>query len=243
MTGSRCASSSSARRSWVGRWQAGGHLTHGFRPNISGKLFRHRSLRCRSVNISVGLRRKLGGGAHEERPLILIAGYSSYPRLVNFRVLREIADEVGATFMVDMAHFAGLVAGKVHTGDYTPSPTRTSSRRQPTRPCAVPAVDLSFAARNSRSSSIAVSAGTRRSPSPTSWQPRRRVDRSVAAVLPGLCGSGCRQRAGLADALMARGCWRRDQAERTTISCSSMSVTSVSTDDKPSPRAARPGSR
>ena len=60
--------------------------------------------------------------AHEERPLILIAGYSSYPRLVNFRVMREIADEVGATFMVDMAHFAGLVAGKVLTGDYDPVP-------------------------------------------------------------------------------------------------------------------------
>src|SRR5207245_9983249 len=60
--------------------------------------------------------------AREERPLILIAGYSSYPRLVNFRLMREIADEVGATFMVDMAHFAGLVAGKVLTGDYDPLP-------------------------------------------------------------------------------------------------------------------------
>src|SRR5437773_5254670 len=101
--------------------QAGGHLTHGFRPNISGKLFRHRSY---GVDPSTFLldydevRRR----AHEERPLILIAAYSSYPRLVNFRVLREIADEVGATFMVDMAHFAGLVAGKVHTGDYDPVP-------------------------------------------------------------------------------------------------------------------------
>src|SRR5205823_1791601 len=55
-------------------------------------------------------------------PLILIAGYSAYPRLINFRVMREIADEVGATFMVDMAHFAGLVAGKVFTGDYDPVP-------------------------------------------------------------------------------------------------------------------------
>ena len=101
--------------------QAGGHLTHGFRPNISGKLFRHRSY---SVDPDTFLldydvvRQR----AHEERPLILIAGYSSYPRLVNFRVLREIADEVGATFMVDMAHFAGLVAGKVLTGDYDPVP-------------------------------------------------------------------------------------------------------------------------
>src|SRR5881628_2569291 len=58
--------------------------------------------------------------AREERPLLLIAGYSSYPRRINFRTFREIADEVGATFMVDMAHFAGLVAGKVYTGDFDP---------------------------------------------------------------------------------------------------------------------------
>jgi glycine hydroxymethyltransferase len=100
---------------------AGGHLTHGFRPNISGKLFRHRSYGVDPVTFLLDydeVRRR----AHEERPLILIAGYSSYPRLVNFRVMREIADEVGATFMVDMAHFAGLVAGKVLTGDFDPVP-------------------------------------------------------------------------------------------------------------------------
>jgi glycine hydroxymethyltransferase len=51
---------------------------------------------------------------------VLLAGYSSYPRKINFRVFREIADEVGATFMVDMAHFAGLVAGKVFTGEFNP---------------------------------------------------------------------------------------------------------------------------
>jgi glycine hydroxymethyltransferase len=101
--------------------QAGGHLTHGFRPNVSGKLFRHRSY---GVDPETSLldyddvRRR----AHEERPLILIAGYSSYPRLVDFRVMREIADEVGATLMVDMAHFAGLVAGGVLTGDHDPVP-------------------------------------------------------------------------------------------------------------------------
>ena len=101
--------------------QAGGHLTHGFRSNISGKLFRHRSYGVDPATFLLDydeIRRR----AHEEGPLILIAGYSSYPRLVNFRVLREIADEVGATFMVDMAHFAGLVAGKVFTGDYDPVP-------------------------------------------------------------------------------------------------------------------------
>ncbi len=100
---------------------AGGHLTHGFRPNISGKLFRHRSYGVDPVTFLLDyddVRRR----AHDARPLILIAGYSSYPRLVNFRVLREIADEVGATFMVDMAHFAGLVAGKVLAGDFDPVP-------------------------------------------------------------------------------------------------------------------------
>jgi glycine hydroxymethyltransferase len=60
--------------------------------------------------------------AREFRPLILVAGYSAYPRRVNFAAMREIADEVGATFMVDMAHFAGLVAGKVLTGDFDPVP-------------------------------------------------------------------------------------------------------------------------
>jgi glycine hydroxymethyltransferase len=101
--------------------EAGGHLTHGFRPNISGKLFAHHSYGVDPETFLLDydeLRRR----AHEVRPLVLIAGYSSYPRLVNFRVVREIADEVGATFMVDMAHFAGLVAGKVLTGDYDPVP-------------------------------------------------------------------------------------------------------------------------
>jgi glycine hydroxymethyltransferase len=60
--------------------------------------------------------------AQEFKPLILIAGYSAYPRRINFAKMREIADEVGATFLVDMAHFAGLVAGKVFTGDEDPVP-------------------------------------------------------------------------------------------------------------------------
>lgn len=94
---------------------AGGHLTHGFRPNISGKLFAQRSY---GVHAESGLLdydevRRL---AHEFRPLVLVAGYSAYPRRIDFAKMREIADEVGATLLVDMAHFAGLVAGKVFTG-------------------------------------------------------------------------------------------------------------------------------
>ncbi len=100
---------------------AGGHLTHGFRPNISGKMFHQRSY---GTDPATGLLDydRVAAAAREFKPLILIAGYSAYPRRVNFATMREIADEVGATLMVDMAHFAGLVAGKVFTGDEDPIP-------------------------------------------------------------------------------------------------------------------------
>ncbi|WP_059017163.1 glycine hydroxymethyltransferase [Mycobacterium sp. M26] len=100
---------------------AGGHLTHGFRPNISGKMFHQRSY---GTNPETGLidYDAVAATAREFKPLILVAGYSAYPRRVNFAKMREIADEVGATLMVDMAHFAGLVAGKVFTGDEDPVP-------------------------------------------------------------------------------------------------------------------------
>ncbi len=98
---------------------AGGHLTHGFRANVSGKLFRYCAYgvdpqTCRLDYAAVRRR------ARAERPLLIVAGYSSYPRKIDFRAFREIADEVGATLMVDMAHFAGLVAGKVFSGDFDP---------------------------------------------------------------------------------------------------------------------------
>jgi glycine hydroxymethyltransferase len=100
---------------------AGGHLTHGFRPNISGKMFHQRSY---GTDPETGLLDydKVREAAREFKPLILVAGYSAYPRRVNFAKMREIADEVGATLMVDMAHFAGLVAGKVFTGEENPVP-------------------------------------------------------------------------------------------------------------------------
>jgi glycine hydroxymethyltransferase len=100
---------------------AGGHLTHGFRPNISGKMFHQASY---GTNTETGLLDydEVARVAREFKPLVLIAGYSAYPRRVNFAKMREIADEVGATLMVDMAHFAGLVAGKVFTDDFNPVP-------------------------------------------------------------------------------------------------------------------------
>lgn len=100
---------------------AGGHLTHGFRPNISGKMFEQASY---GTDPETGLLDydAVRATAREFKPLVLIAGYSAYPRKVNFAKMREIADEVGAVLMVDMAHFAGLVAGKVFTGDFDPVP-------------------------------------------------------------------------------------------------------------------------
>jgi glycine hydroxymethyltransferase len=100
---------------------AGGHLTHGFRPNISGKMFHQASY---GTDSETGLLdyAEVRAIAREFRPLVLIAGYSAYPRKINFAIMREIADEVGATLMVDMAHFAGLVAGRVFSGDFDPVP-------------------------------------------------------------------------------------------------------------------------
>jgi glycine hydroxymethyltransferase len=100
---------------------AGGHLTHGFRPNISGKLFNQRSYGTDpdTERLDYDEVRRL---ARDFRPLVLVAGYSAYPRAINFATMREIADEVGAVLMVDMSHFAGLVAGKVFEGDFDPVP-------------------------------------------------------------------------------------------------------------------------
>ena len=100
---------------------AGGHLTHGFRHNISGKMFQQHSY---GTDPATGLidYDALLASAREFKPLILVAGYSAYPRRVNFAKMRMIADEVGATLFVDMAHFAGLVAGKVFTGEEDPIP-------------------------------------------------------------------------------------------------------------------------
>ena len=99
----------------------GGHLTHGFRPNISGKMFHQRSYGTDPETQLIDYDR-LRADAKEFKPLILVAGYSAYPRRVDFARMREIADEVGATLFVDMAHFAGLVAGKVFTGNEDPVP-------------------------------------------------------------------------------------------------------------------------
>lgn len=91
----------------------GGHLTHGSPVSISGKYFDAQSYQ---LDAATGLLDydAIRAKAISCRPKILIAGHSAYPRILDFPKFREIADEVGALFMVDMAHFAGLVAGGVH---------------------------------------------------------------------------------------------------------------------------------
>jgi glycine hydroxymethyltransferase len=100
---------------------SGGHLTHGYRHNISSKIFKSVFY---EVDRETGLLNydAIWKLARQERPTILLAGYSAYPRAINFAKMRQIADDVGATFMVDMAHFAGLVAGGVFQGEFNPIP-------------------------------------------------------------------------------------------------------------------------
>ena len=102
-------------------YYSGGHLTHGYRQNISAQLFHAYSY---TVDKETGLLdyEAIRRQAEEVKPLILLAGYSAYPRAINFRTLSEIAHSVGAVFMVDMAHFSGLVAGGVFTGEFSPFP-------------------------------------------------------------------------------------------------------------------------
>jgi glycine hydroxymethyltransferase len=92
---------------------AGGHLTHGARPALSGKWFNavQYGVRPDTLRIDYEQVQKL---AEEHRPKLIIAGYSAYPRALDFAKFREIADSVGALLMVDMAHIAGIVAAGRH---------------------------------------------------------------------------------------------------------------------------------
>jgi glycine hydroxymethyltransferase len=100
---------------------SGGHLTHGYRFNFSSRLF-HASAYSVDPETKLLDMDAVRQRAQEVRPHILLAGYSAYTRKIDFARMRDIADEVGAVLMVDMAHFAGLVAGKVFTGDFDPVP-------------------------------------------------------------------------------------------------------------------------
>ncbi|MCZ4586887.1 serine hydroxymethyltransferase [Rhodococcus opacus] len=91
----------------------GGHLTHGMRLNFSGKLYNVAAYGVSEQDYRIDMD-EVAKAAREHRPQLIIAGWSAYPRHLDFARFREIADEVGAYLMVDMAHFAGLVATGFH---------------------------------------------------------------------------------------------------------------------------------
>jgi glycine hydroxymethyltransferase len=92
---------------------AGGHLTHGARPNLSGKWFNAVAYGVRAEDGRIDFD-EVDRLARQHRPKLIIAGGSAYSRIIDFARFRTIADEIGAYLMVDMAHFAGLVAGGVY---------------------------------------------------------------------------------------------------------------------------------
>jgi glycine hydroxymethyltransferase len=91
----------------------GGHLTHGMRLNVSGRLYNVVAYHVRREDFRVDME-EVARLAAEHRPKVIIAGWSAYPRQLDFPAFREIADAVGARLLVDMAHFAGLVAAGEH---------------------------------------------------------------------------------------------------------------------------------
>jgi glycine hydroxymethyltransferase len=96
---------------------AGGHLTHGAPPNQSGKWFNSVQYGVRKEDALIDFDEVLSL-AKEHHPKLIIAGGSAYPRIINFAKFREIADEVGAMLLVDMAHFSGLIAGGVYPSPF-----------------------------------------------------------------------------------------------------------------------------
>jgi glycine hydroxymethyltransferase len=111
---------------------AGGHLTHGSPVNMSGRWFKPVTYGVRQDNHRIDLE-ELTTLAREHRPKVIIAGGSAYPRFFDFRGFRAIADEVGAKLLVDMAHFAGLVAGGVHPSPFPHAHVVTSTAHKTLR--------------------------------------------------------------------------------------------------------------
>jgi len=110
----------------------GGHLSHGAPVNFSGKLYKivHYGVSKETEMIDYEEVRRL---AHEHKPKLIVAGASAYPRIIDFKIFGEIAKEVGAYLMVDMAHIAGLVAAKLHPSpvpysDFVTSTTHKTMR-------------------------------------------------------------------------------------------------------------------
>jgi len=111
---------------------AGGHLTHGAKPNLSGKWFNavQYGVRAEDGLIDMDEVEKL---AHEHKPKLIIAGASAYPRVIDFARFRKIADDVGAYLMVDMAHYAGLIAAGVYPSPVPHAHVTTSTTHKTLR--------------------------------------------------------------------------------------------------------------
>jgi glycine hydroxymethyltransferase len=111
---------------------AGGHLSHGSPVNMSGKWFKAMPYGVRRDDHRVDMD-EVAKLAREHRPKVIVAGGSAYPRIIDFRGFREIADSVGAKLMVDMAHFAGLVAGGAHPSPFPHAHVVTSTTHKTLR--------------------------------------------------------------------------------------------------------------
>jgi glycine hydroxymethyltransferase len=111
---------------------AGGHLTHGAPVNLSGKWFKVVPYGVRRQDHRIDMN-EVAALAREHRPRVIVAGGSAYPRVIDFAAFRAIADEVGAYLMVDMAHFAGLVAGGVHPSPFPHAHVVTSTTHKTLR--------------------------------------------------------------------------------------------------------------
>lgn len=111
---------------------AGGHLTHGAAANQSGKWFNVVSYTVRKDDMRVDME-QVAKLAQEHKPKLIIAGGSAYPRFWDFAKFREIADSIGAVFMVDMAHFAGLVAGGTHPSPFPHAHVATTTTHKTLR--------------------------------------------------------------------------------------------------------------
>ncbi len=111
---------------------AGGHLTHGSPVNMSGRWFKPVPYGVRRDDHRIDLD-EVARLAREHRPKVIVAGGSAYPRIIDFRRLRAIADEVGAKLLVDMAHFAGLVAGGAHPSPFPHAHVVTSTTHKTLR--------------------------------------------------------------------------------------------------------------
>jgi glycine hydroxymethyltransferase len=111
---------------------AGGHLSHGSPVNVSGKWFKAVPYGVRRDDHRIDMD-EVARLAQEHRPKVIVAGGSAYPRIIDFRGFREICDSVGAKLMVDMAHFAGLVAGGAHPSPFPHAHVVTSTTHKTLR--------------------------------------------------------------------------------------------------------------